>query len=78
MAGSFYPLTMPLTVGPGSIAIMLTVGSSAPNALSNSRALLLEAGGGLAAVAGSERQPGPIGFGPRSFQLWASHGSNRG
>ncbi len=51
MAGSFYPLTMPLTVGPGSIAIMLTVGSSAPNALSDSRALLLEAGGGLAAVA---------------------------
>ena len=40
---------MPLTVGPGSIAIMLTIGSSAPNALSNSRALLLEAGGGLAA-----------------------------
>src|SRR4029077_4519522 len=51
MAGSFYPLTMPLTVGPGSIAIMLTVGSSAPNALGHSRALLLEAGGGLAAVA---------------------------
>ena len=50
MAGSFYPLTMPLTVGPGSIAIMLTIGSSA-NALGNSRALLLEAGGGLAAVA---------------------------
>jgi len=51
MAGAFYPLTMPLTVGPGSIAIMLTIGSSAPNALSNSRALLLEAGGGLTAVA---------------------------
>lgn len=50
MAGAFYPLTMPLTVGPGSIAIMLTIGSSAPNAL-GSPALLMEAGGGLAAVA---------------------------
>jgi multiple antibiotic resistance protein len=51
MAGAFYPLTMPLTVGPGSIAIMLTIGSSAPNALGNSRELLLEAAGGLAGVA---------------------------
>jgi multiple antibiotic resistance protein len=42
---------MPLTVGPGSIAIMLTVGSSAPNALTNSRELLLEAAGGLVGVA---------------------------
>jgi multiple antibiotic resistance protein len=51
MAGAFYPLTMPLTVGPGSIAIMLTIGSSAPNALTNSRELLLEAAGGLMGVA---------------------------
>jgi multiple antibiotic resistance protein len=51
MAGAFYPLTMPLTVGPGSIAIMLTIGSSAPNALSNSRELLMEAAGGLIGVA---------------------------
>ncbi len=51
MAGAFYPLTMPLTVGPGSIAIMLTIGSSAPNALTNSRELLLEAAGGLVGVA---------------------------
>jgi len=51
MAGAFYPLTMPLTVGPGSIAIMLTIGSSAPNALSYSRELLLEAAGGLVGVA---------------------------
>jgi len=50
MAGAFYPLTMPLTVGPGSIAIMLTIGSSAPNALSNSRELLMEAAGGLVGV----------------------------
>src|SRR5262249_35750951 len=32
MAGAFYPLTMPLTVGPGSIAIMITIGSNAPHA----------------------------------------------
>ena len=51
MAGAFYPLTMPLTVGPGSIAIMLTIGSSAPHALTNSRELLLEAAGGLVGVA---------------------------
>ena len=51
MSGAFYPLTMPLTVGPGSIAIMLTIGSSAPNALSNSRELLMEAAGGLVGVA---------------------------
>lgn len=51
MAGAFYPLTMPLTVGPGSIAIMLTIGSSAPSALSNGRGLLLEAAGGLIGVA---------------------------
>jgi multiple antibiotic resistance protein len=33
MASAFYPLTMPLTVGPGSIAVMLTIGSSAPSAM---------------------------------------------
>jgi len=51
IAGSFYPLTMPLTVGPGSIAIMLTIGTSAPNALTSSRERLLEAAGGLVGVA---------------------------
>ena len=33
MASAFYPLTMPLTVGPGSIAVMLTIGSNAPSAV---------------------------------------------
>lgn len=28
MSGAFYPLTLPLTVGPGSIAVMVTLGSS--------------------------------------------------
>jgi multiple antibiotic resistance protein len=29
-AGSFYPLTMPLTVGPGSISVAVTIGSRKP------------------------------------------------
>jgi multiple antibiotic resistance protein len=28
--GSFYPLTMPLTVGPGSISVAITIGSRKP------------------------------------------------
>ena len=31
--GSFYPLTLPLTVGPGSIAVALTLGTQRPAAL---------------------------------------------
>ena len=34
LSGAFYPLTLPLTVGPGSIAVMVTLGTSllsAPN-----------------------------------------------
>jgi multiple antibiotic resistance protein len=30
--GSFYPLTMPLTVGPGSISVAITIGSRKPEA----------------------------------------------
>ena len=30
IAGSFYPLTLPLTVGPGSIAVALTLGTQRP------------------------------------------------
>ena len=51
MASAFYPLTMPLTVGPGSIAVMLTIGSSAPSALADPASALLRMGGGLAGVA---------------------------
>lgn len=29
-AGAFYPLTMPLTVGPGSISVAITIGSAKP------------------------------------------------
>jgi multiple antibiotic resistance protein len=51
MASAFYPLTMPLTVGPGSIAVMLTIGSSAPSALTQPTSALVQAVGGLAGVA---------------------------
>jgi multiple antibiotic resistance protein len=45
---SFYPLTMPLTVGPGSISVAITLGSQRPKAVSLEHLALL----GLAAVAG--------------------------
>jgi len=51
MASAFYPLTMPLTVGPGSIAVMLTIGSSAPSAAADPAFALLRAAGGLVGVA---------------------------
>ncbi|HUN49774.1 MAG TPA: MarC family protein [Candidatus Sulfotelmatobacter sp.] len=45
MPDSFYPLTMPLTVGPGSIAVAITIGSQRPK--------LPEAIGHLALMAGA-------------------------
>jgi multiple antibiotic resistance protein len=48
---AFYPLTMPLTVGPGSISVALTLGANPPSGL---RSLLVTASGhaiGLAIVA---------------------------
>lgn len=52
LGGAFYPLTLPLTIGPGSIAIMVTIGSSLPAGSQTS--LLLDGLGmlsGLAAIA---------------------------
>jgi multiple antibiotic resistance protein len=49
---SFFPLTMPLTVGPGSIAIAITLGSSAPPT-GSVIAQGLGALAGLLAIAGS-------------------------
>ncbi len=51
LASAFYPLTMPLTVGPGSIAVMLTVGSNAPLPSAANSYLLPQAAGALAGVA---------------------------
>ena len=45
----FYPLTMPLTVGPGSITVAITLGSQRPVAVGMSE-LALIAGGALAGV----------------------------
>ena len=51
---AFYPLTMPLTVGPGSIAVAITLGSQRPAPEADAAHLALLAGAavaGLAAVA---------------------------
>jgi multiple antibiotic resistance protein len=45
---SFYPLTMPLTVGPGSISVAITLGSARPKVLAFDHLALLASG----AVAG--------------------------
>jgi multiple antibiotic resistance protein len=49
LGGAFYPLTLPLTIGPGSIAIMVTVGSSLLAAPGGS--ILLDGLGALAGLA---------------------------
>jgi multiple antibiotic resistance protein len=47
---AFYPLTMPLTVGPGSIAVAVTYGSRRPEDLSHLAEFALLAGGAVAGV----------------------------
>ena len=51
LASAFYPLTMPLTVGPGSIAVMLAIGSNVPAASASNDYLLPHMMGGLLGVA---------------------------
>jgi multiple antibiotic resistance protein len=48
--GSFYPLTMPLTVGPGSISVAITIGSRKPASDIHLTALALHAIGALVGV----------------------------
>lgn len=48
MPDAFYPLTMPLTVGPGSISVAITLGSQRPKVVSMEHLVLL----GLATVVG--------------------------
>jgi multiple antibiotic resistance protein len=50
---AFYPLTLPLTVGPGSISIAITLGANAPHALEANLLALLAAAIGSALVASS-------------------------
>lgn len=47
---SFYPFTMPLTVGPGSISVAITLGSQRPKVPRGFEDLLLVAGGAVAGV----------------------------
>jgi multiple antibiotic resistance protein len=47
---AFYPLTMPLTVGPGSITVAITLGSQRPQGASGIRDLALIAGGAVAGL----------------------------
>lgn len=48
--GSFYPLTMPLTVGPGSMSVAITIGSRKPEHNIHLTELALHAIGALAGV----------------------------
>lgn len=45
---AFYPLTMPLTIGPGSISVAVALGSERPDVQSDWPALLQLAGGSVA------------------------------
>jgi multiple antibiotic resistance protein len=47
---AFYPLTMPLTVGPGSISVAITLGSQRPKVPAGFDDLLVLAGGAVAGV----------------------------
>jgi multiple antibiotic resistance protein len=48
---AFYPLTLPLTVGPGAISIAITLGANGPHQLKDSLAAIIAAAIGSAAVA---------------------------
>ncbi|CAM5492615.1 hypothetical protein AFEL58S_03481 [Afipia felis] len=47
---AFYPLTMPLTVGPGSISVAITLGSQRPAAATDLTQLAAMGGGALAGL----------------------------
>jgi multiple antibiotic resistance protein len=48
---AFYPLTLPLTVGPGSISVAITLGANAPHHLGANLLAILAAAIGCAFVA---------------------------
>jgi multiple antibiotic resistance protein len=48
--GSFYPLTMPLTVGPGSMSVAITIGSRKPDGPFELADFALRAAGALAGL----------------------------
>jgi len=47
---AFYPLTMPLTVGPGSIAVAITLGSPRPKAATDLAHLAMLGGAAVASI----------------------------
>jgi multiple antibiotic resistance protein len=51
MDDAFYPLTLPLTVGPGSIAVAITLGSQRPSAAGAAEFVLVAAAAILGLVA---------------------------
>jgi multiple antibiotic resistance protein len=51
LRNAFYPLTLPLTVGPGSISIAITLGANEPRHLGGNLLGLLSAGMGAAFIA---------------------------
>jgi multiple antibiotic resistance protein len=51
LRNAFYPLTLPLTVGPGSISIAITLGANEPRHLGGNLLGLLSAGIGAAFIA---------------------------
>jgi multiple antibiotic resistance protein len=48
---AFYPLTMPLTVGPGSMTVAITLGSQRPQAAQSLGDLAVIGGGAIAGIA---------------------------
>jgi multiple antibiotic resistance protein len=52
LRSAFYPLTLPLTIGPGSIAVLLTLSSNAPPADAAHEYLLPAGAGALLGLAG--------------------------
>jgi multiple antibiotic resistance protein len=51
LSQAFYPLTLPLTVGPGSISIAITLGANAPQRLGANLLVILAAAIGSAFIA---------------------------
>src|SRR5258708_32230327 len=51
LSRAFYPLTLPLTVGPGSISVAITLGANAPQHLGANLLVIIAAAIGSAFVA---------------------------
>jgi multiple antibiotic resistance protein len=51
VSDAFYPLTLPLTVGPGSISVAITLGANVPHSLGTGLVSILAAAIGSAIVA---------------------------